>query len=286
MKKLRRAIDRLCQRHRRFGIPRLMLGIVIITAAVYLLDMMDTTGTLMSLLQFSPDRIMRGEVWRLISWVFIPISGNNPIFVLLSLYFYYFIGNTLEREWGTGIFTVYYAFGILLNLIGGFLLRYVLGFPLPLTSSYLNLSMFFAFAVLFPNHVIMLFFIIPVKIKWLAWFDAAWFVWSIISYILGGIPILALIPVLALLNFAIFCGEDLIRSLRPMKARTSSQAIDFKKAAKKARLENEPGQSRHKCSVCGKTDLEHPDLEFRYCSRCNGYHCFCIDHINNHVHYK
>ena len=284
MKRLRNSIEKFCYRHRRFGIPRLMLGIVIATAAVFLLDMMDTTGTLLGFLGFHPDRILRGEVWRLVTWIFIP-QDNNSIFTILMLYFYYFIGSTLEREWGTGIFTVYYIFGVLLNLIGGFFIRYAFGILMPLASGYLNLSMFFAFAVLFPNQEIMLFFIIPVKIKWLAWIDAAWFLWSIITYLTGFTPILAIVPVLALLNFVIFCGSDLLLSLRPLRARTSSQTINFKRAAKKARRENEIGNMQHKCAVCGKTDTENPGLEFRYCSRCEGYHCFCIEHINNHIHF-
>ena len=262
-----------------------MLGVVIITAAVYLLDMMDTTRTLLNYLNFHPDLILRGEVWRLVSWIFIP-EGGNPIFTILMLYFYYFIGSTLESEWGTGIFTVYYILGALINIICGYIVRYAMGIALPLTSAYLNLSMFFAFAVLFPNQVIMLFFIIPVKVKWLAWIDAALFAWAVITCFINALPILAIRPVLALLNFAIFCGADLLESLRPLKARTSKQTINFKRAAKKARRENESGQIQHKCAVCGKTDLEYPDMEFRYCSRCEGYHCFCIDHINGHIHFK
>jgi len=285
LKSFRISIEKFCHKHRRFGIPRLMLGVVIITAAVYLLDMMDTTGTLMSFLSFRPDSILRGEVWRLISWIFIP-EGDNPIFIILMLYFFYFIGNTLESEWGTGIFTVYYIIGVLLNIICGYIVRYTMGINLPLTSEYLNLSMFFAFAVLFPNQVIMLFFIIPVKVKWLAWFDAVLFAWAIISCFINSLPIFAIIPVLAILNFIIFCGGDFIESLRPFKARTSKQTINFKRAAKKARRDNENGQMQHKCAVCGKTDAEYPDMEFRYCSRCEGYHCFCIDHINSHIHFK
>jgi hypothetical protein len=78
----------------------------------------------------------------------------------------------------------------------------------------------------------------------------------------------------------------LLSYLRPLKVRTSPQTINFKKAAKKARRDLAGMPYRHKCAVCGRTDIEYPDLEFRYCSRCNGYHCFCIDHINNHIHFS
>ena len=293
MKAINRAIERFCARHRRFGVPRLMMYIVIISAAVYVLDMMDTTGTLLHLLAFLPGRIMRGEIWRLVTWIFCPIN-DQLIFTALMLYFYYFIGSTLEREWGTSKFTVYYILGILLNVVYGFLFRLLAGeswgFLLDnmiwLVPNYINLSMFFAFAVLFPDQVIRLFFFIPIKIKWLALFDAGLFLYSIISQLIIGNIAMALLPVIALLNFFLVCGYDLFYYLRPLKARTSPGAINFKAAARQAKRDQESRQYRHKCSVCGRTDSDSPDLEFRYCSRCNGYHCFCIEHINNHVHFK
>ena len=285
MKALSRAIEKFCYRHKRFGIPRLMLIIVIVSAAVYLIHMMDSTMTLLSLLAFYPAAILRGEVWRLFTWIFIPLY-DNVLFTALMLYFYYFIGSTLEREWGMPKFTIYYLFGILLNIVYGFACTYISGYVPFLTPGFLNLSMFFAFAALFPDQRIMLFFIIPVKIKWLALIDAAFFVYSIVVVLVTGHIIDALLPLIALLNFFLICGYDLRRYLRPIKARSSPQAINFKKAAKRAQREQSGTEYRRKCAVCGRTDTAFPDLEFRYCSRCNGYHCFCIEHINNHVHFE
>ena len=276
-----------------------MLYLVIVSAAVYILDQMDTTKTLISFLAFSPGRILRGEVWRLVTWIFCPLN-NQLIFAALMLYFYYFIGSTLEREWGTTKFTVYYILGIILNVVYGFIVylladgatrlvldNYFLFYGSNwLVPNYLNLSMFFAFAVLFPDQVIRLFFFIPVKIKWLALANAALFAFSIISGLVGGEVILALLPVIALCNFIVMCGYDLARYTKPFRSRRSAGTINFKAAAKQAKREQESRQYRHKCSVCGKTDNDSPELEFRYCSRCNGYHCFCIDHINNHVHFR
>lgn len=292
LKAINRAIERFCRKHSRFGIPRLMLYIVIISAAVYLLSMMDTTGTLLAILAFSPGRILRGEIWRLVTWIFCPLN-DQLILTALMLYFYYFIGSTLEREWGTSKFTVYYILGILLNVIYGFLVRAMAGGAWAilldnlnwLVPNYLNLSMFFAFAVLFPDQVIMLFFFIPVKIKWLALVDAALFAYTIIAELVNGHVIFALLPVVAILNFVIVCGYDLSRYLRRFSGKNTARTIKFKTAAKQARREQQHMQYRHKCSVCGKTDADSPDLEFRYCSRCEGYHCFCIDHINNHIHF-
>ena len=296
MKYLNRAIDSFCQKHRKFGIPRMMMYIVFVSAAVFVINMMDSTRMFLSLLMFSPDRILHGQIWRLLTWIFLPInpaalfsesmSISNVFFAALALYFYYFIGSTLEREWGTPKFTIFYVSGIVLNIIYGFVMRYVFTPFVYLSPDFLNLSMFFAFAVLFPDFVIRLFFVIPIKIKWLALINVAFFAYSIISNAITGAISFALLPIVALLNFIIICGEDILGLLKPIRARTSPQTINYKKAAKKAQQNQESQPYRHKCSVCGKTDVDSPDMQFRYCSRCNGYHCFCADHINNHIHFQ
>ena len=116
MRKLMNKIDRFCYTHPRFGIPNLMLIIVIGNAAVWLLAQMDTTGQIVSLLSGSAQGILHGQVWRLITYVFVP-TESRPIWLLLMLYFYYWIGSCLEREWGNGKFTIYYVSGMLLTAI-------------------------------------------------------------------------------------------------------------------------------------------------------------------------
>ena len=304
MRALSKAIDRFCTKHRRFGIPQLMRYIVFISAAVFVINMMDRTGTFLFILTFHPGRILRGEIWRLVTWVFLPLN-NNLFFTAIMLYFYYFIGSSLDREWGTPKFTIYYIFGVLLNVIYGFLMWFIVNSSLAasvpdfavisdllwfrtlwLVPDFLNLSMFFAFAVLFPDHRVLLFFIIPIKMKWMAILNACYFAYSVLMNIFNGDYVRALLPIVALLNFIIICGDDVLKSLRPYASRKSAQTISFKKAARDAQREYDDKHYRHKCAVCGKTDAENPGLEFRYCSRCNGYHCFCADHINNHVHFQ
>jgi len=257
-----------------------MLFIVLVSAAVFIIG-----GGLMNFLVFHPALVMRGEVWRLVTWIFIPLT-DNIFFAAIALYFYYFIGSTLEREWGAGKFTIYYIFGILLNVIYGFFMWYGLGVTVYMVPNYLNLSMFFAFATLFPEHSVRLFFVIPIKVKWLALFNAAYFLYAIVSGLIAGQIFAALLPVVALLNYILICGEDLLSYIRPIKLRTSPQVINFKKAARQVKRDLADKPYRHKCAVCGKTDTDYPGLEFRYCSRCNGYHCFCIEHINNHIHFE
>jgi len=260
-----------------------MLFIVLISAAVFILG--GTGSGLFAFLAFHPGLIMQGQIWRLLTWVFLPLTGNF-FFVAISLYFYYFVGSTLEREWGAAKFTIYYIFGIVLNVIYGFIMWFAVGVYVYIVPNFLNLSMFFAFATLFPDVSVRLFFILPIKVKWLALFNAVYFLYAIVTGIIAGQIFSALLPVVAILNYILICGDDLLSYLRPIKIRTSPQMINFKKAAKQAKRDMAEKPYRHKCAVCGKTDVEYPDLEFRYCSQCNGYHCFCSDHINNHIHFE
>ena len=285
LRAISRAIDRFCEKHRRFGIPWLMRYIVFISAVVFLIYMMDTTYTLLDWMGFDPEKILAGQVWRLVTWVFLPLN-DGLIFTALMLYFYFFIGGTLEREWGTPKFTIYYISGILFNVIYGFAMWFLNVNSDVLAPNYINLSMFFAFAALFPDHRVLLFFFIPIKIKWLALADAIFFAYSIVLGLVQGLYFAAFLPIIALLNFLLICGSDVLAYLRPYKARSSPQSINFRKATREVRREYETKNYRHKCSVCGKTDADFPELEFRYCSRCEGYHCFCADHINNHVHFQ
>lgn len=281
MKSLMRRIDRFCITHPRFGIRNLMLYIVIGNAVVWLFGAMDTNNLLRAALTFSAEGIItKLQVWRLVTFVLVP--EQSGFFLLIALYFYYFIGSTLERQWGAGKFTIYYFGGMVLNIIYGILMWLVTGADFSISTTYINLSMFFAFATLFPDTVVLLFFIIPVKIKWLAAVDAVFFLIAIIT---NPFPI-NLLPIVAILNYLIFCGGWLFDYIRPARAKQKQNTINFKKAAKKYNKEQAKRPYTRKCEVCGKTDTQYPDLEFRFCSKCSGYHCFCMDHINSHIHFK
>ena len=263
-----------------------MSYIVFASAAVYIIYMLDQSSKVLELLSFNPVLIIwLGQVWRIVTWIFLPLS-NNPFFVVLALYFYYFVGSSLEREWGTAKFTVFYILGMLLNIIFGVVLWLIIRFPIPIWPNFLNMSMLFAFAVFFPDYVLRLFFVIPIRAKWLGLLNGVYFLYGIVSSLIDGANFLALLPVVALLNFFIICGDELLSYLRPLKSRANPQALNFKRAARKAKRAQSHLPYRQKCSICGITDVDHPDMEFRYCSRCEGYHCYCIDHINNHLHYQ
>lgn len=264
-----------------------MLYIVIGNVLVWLFGLMDQTGTLYSMLYFDPALFCRGQVWRIVTFIIVPeVMGFQRVLVLaISLYFYYFIGTSLEHEWGKGKFTIYYFSGILLTVLYSLVFYWITGTRILVSASYVNLSLFLAFATLWPEQRVLLFYIIPVKMKWLAWVDAALFAVSIASYLLAGQFGLALVPVVAMAGYLLFFGEWLWGFVSPKRAKQKARTIQYKQAAKKVQQQQKAQGYTRKCAVCGRTDTDHPELEFRYCSRCAGYHCFCQDHINNHIHF-
>lgn len=287
LNKLNDRIDRWCAAHPRFGIPNLMLYVVGGTVAVYLLTMFSSSAAT-SFLWLNTERVLHGELWRIITFVFVP-TQSNPILLLISLYFYYFIGNTLEQNWGTGRFTFYYLSGVALTVLTALIGSLALGGGTVLAgTTYVNLSMFFAFAMLYPEMRVLLFYIIPVKVKWLAYIDAVLFALGSVTSLLAGGVIEALMPIVALLNFFVYFAPHFQRRVERERYRHSPQAQQYRRNAQQAQRQAQQ-QARqgyhHKCCVCGRTDAEHPELQFRYCSRCAGYHCYCSDHIFSHVHF-
>lgn len=274
-----RKIELFCYKHPRFGISNLMLYVVIGNVIIWLFSMMDTTNLLAASLQFSPQLILKGQIWRLISFAFVPTSGG--VLALIMFYFYYFIGNTLEQYWGKAKFTLFFFSGILFTVIYAFVIYFITGADVRISASYIYLSMFFSFATLFPETQVLLFFIIPMKIKWLAYIDAAFFLYEII---VTPFPY-NLIPVVAVLNYLLFCGGWLLQFLGKKRGYNNPKVINYKKAAKQVNRNRNNAPYSRKCEVCGITDVDDPDMEFRYCSRCIGYHCYCSRHINDHIHF-
>ena len=288
MKKLYDGVQRFCAAHPRFGIPNLMRVIVIGNVAVYVLMLLTQANdaNALSFLTFNLNALLHGEVWRLVTFVFVP-AYSSPFALLISLYFYYWIGSTLERQWGTAKFNLYYISGALLTILGVVLASLITGNPY-LTAAgtgYVNLSMFFAFAFLFPDTTVLLFFILPVKMKWLAYLDGALFAFDIIKAIGAHNWAGVVLPIVALLNFAVFIWPEVHYLKERAKYQNSRKTVQFRQAQQQQAKQAQQQGYRHKCAVCGRTDTDYPDLQFRYCSKCVGYHCFCQDHIFNHTHF-
>lgn len=264
-----------------------MLYIVAGNAIVYFLMMFTRTtdASALSFLALDTGAVLKGELWRLATYVFVP-TNTRIFWLMISLYFYYWIGTTLERQWGTAKFTLYYISGVLLTAAGVLVASLISGVSYTVAGSYyVNLSMFFAFAFLFPNTQVLLFFFIPIRMKWLAYLDAALFAVDVVRSLLIGNLGGALLPIIALLNFAVFIWPEVHYMANRAAYRHSAQTVQFKKAAQHQQRQAQQQGYHHKCAVCGRTDTDYPDLQFRYCSKCAGYHCFCQDHIFTHVHF-
>ena len=282
---LSRWLNRFSYQHPKFSIPGLMKYITIGNVIVYLMDFVSS-GTFSALLSFVPAYIFRGQLWRLVTFVFVPMSSEMFTFVL-SVMLYYFLGTQLENVWGSARFTVYYVTGVAVNILIGLLLGLapaLRGYGV-VNMYYVNLSLFFGFATLYPDAQFLVFYIIPVKAKWLALLDVFYFVMEALAYLRAGLPLMILVPLAAILNYFLFFWDDLMyamgRTRQRVQHQTSRRTVDFKAAQRQAR---ERKGYLHKCAVCGVTDTDRPDMEFRYCSKCSGYYCYCADHINSHVH--
>ncbi len=260
-------INKLERKYGRFGIPNLMLYVVILQLAVYVLMYFYPQNNIYNQLVLYPDLVWQGQIWRLFSYVFIP-PNTSLVFLALVLYFYYFMGSRLESVWGAFRFNVYYFIGIL----GTSLISMLLGaYGTPI---YLNLSLFLAFAWIFPNEQILLFFILPVKVKYLALIDWIFFGFTI----LFGSFSSRIAAITALINFFVFFGSDLYYFLKNRgKVLQNRQRFGYLKSQTK----NKP---MHTCTVCGITNIDDPYMDFRYCSECNGHYGYCRDHLENHEH--
>lgn len=260
-------LDRLERKFGHIVIKGLMKYIVFLNGIVFLLVYLDTTGVFYGRLVLDPSLVMKGEVWRLITYVFIPPTFSL-IFVIFVLMLYYMIGTALEQEWGSFKFNLYYLIGMLGTTAAAFLTG-VIGTP-----HYINLSLFLAFARLYPDYEILLFFILPVKMKYLAWFS-----WGILGFTLIVFPLpLKVAAVVSIVNYFLFFGKDIAT-----RTKTNRQAY-FNRKRFMADIPKD--FTIHKCTVCGITEKDNPKMDFRYCSTCEGDYEYCMDHLKNHQHIK
>lgn len=210
---MRKLLNQLERKLYRYNIPPFMRYLVFAMAGVYLLDLFAAMSSaysyqqinLMGYLTLNMHQVMRGQVWRLVTWLIVPPDNSNLLFSLISLYFYYFIGTALESRWGVRRFLIYYVIGALAN-IAGVTAAYFLAGASYWTNTYLYYSLFFAFAALYPDMQFMLFYMLPVKAKWIALIDAFYFVTALLW---GGV-IGRFAAIASLINVALFFGQDLI----------------------------------------------------------------------------
>ena len=283
MKELRRKFNRFCFRNRDKGIPNLMLYICLGTALVYFMTVFTENYILYDYLFFDRDLILRGQVWRLISY---PLTYymSNPLMTAIFLFCYYSIGRAMENAWGTCRFNLYYLCGIVMMDV------YCMIFDCQADVYYLNLSLFLGYATMYPEEHFLVMFIIPIKAWILALVDLAFI---LMGLFFDSFPY-NLFSVISLANYFLFFGKDVVNVLPPAWRYKVQKKMRKQPPVRHKVIRFDPAQSQrkeapqanytHRCTVCGRTDVSNPDLEFRYCSRCKGYYCYCEEHISNHSH--
>lgn len=227
-------------------------------------------------LALNVEAILHGQVWRLVTFlIYYPVSfGPMIVFDALMLYLYFRIGNTLESIWGAFRFNVYLFMGILGHILAAFVIYFATGLSLPLTATNLNMSLFLAFAATFPEMQFYLYGILPIKAKWLGLAYGAIAFWGVFTgSFLGRIT-----TFLSLANFVIFFA--MTRDYSRMNPKEIRRKQQFKTQTKIMPM----GKTHHKCAVCGRTEQDGDDLEFRYCSKCEGNYEYCQDHLYTHQH--
>ncbi|QBG46960.1 hypothetical protein EGM51_05965 [Verrucomicrobia bacterium S94] len=257
-------MDLISKLEKRFGswaIPHLTLYIIAIQAIGVVLLMSDRAD-FMDLLLHGSSVMDRGQWWRLLSFMMLP-KTLNPIWLFFAFFVFYLIGNSLEQQWG--------AFRFNLFILSGYLLTVAMAFINPgviITNTYFLGCVFLAFATLFPNMEFRIYFILPVKVKWLAWITVGFYILNLFSSDIGA----RLGVTAAFINYGLFFGKDLLRGFKAGQRKNAFVAQQTKTA-------EEP---MHVCTICGKTELSHPELEFRYSSSDGA--CYCEEHINTHKH--
>lgn len=285
-------LDKLERKFGRYAISNLMYYIIILYGVGFVLNLVSPQFYY-QYLSLNVEAVLHGQVWRLVTFI-IQAPSDSIIFIIFVLHLYYMIGMELERAWGSFRFNVYFFSGMFFHILAAFIVYFTLGLSLPMSTWYLNLSLFFGFAMLYPNVEFLLFMIIPVKVKWLAFLDAAYFAYGILQAFLpaygGGLfgivyKANAAAAVVSILNFLLFFLGS--RNVRPYSPKQVKRKREFKKNIRNAsRTVNYGGGAKHKCAVCGRTELDDPNLEFRYCSKCSGNYEYCQEHLFTHTHVK
>ena len=277
----------------RYAIPNLTLILILSYVAGYVIELLGSAAgvNLLGYLTLDPYRILHGQIWRLVTWVIVPPESLG-IFTVIMLYFYYSLGTTLERTWGTYRYNVYIFSGMLFTIIGSFLCMGVVylmygSLPTEIASSYfysgsyafstyyINLSIFLAFAATYPDMQVLLMFVIPVKMKWMGILDAV----LMLYYVIKGGVFTKFAIIASLLNFVLYFWQLHRSRISPKQMHRRAQ-FEKKSNAGRAKV------TRHKCAICGRTEEDDSSLEFRFCSKCNGNYEYCQYHLFTHEHVK
>lgn len=233
--------------------------------------------------------VFKGQIWRLVTFIMDPYSlGSSPLnilFFLIEVYLYYMIGNALENAWGAFRFNLYLISGILFNIIAALICYFSFGVSYSIGLYYIFQSMFLAFAILYPNIEFLVYMIIPIKVKWLGYLYAIILGYEVVVSFLSGTKagyIQGIAILVAMMNFLIFFIWS--KKGKRISPEQMKRKREFKKQVRT--MSNMAGEPRHRCAICGRTEQDNPNLEFRFCSKCAGNYEYCSDHLFTHEHVK
>ena len=295
-------LEKLKQRFGKYAIHGLTKYIIAAYIIGYVLQIMSSVSDsgILFYLTLNPGAIMHGQVWRLFTWLLTPPTSLS-IFTVVMLFCYYQLGTVLERIWGDYFYNLYIFFGLATTVISSFIIYYASDEGMFIieatggmifTTYYVSLSIFLGFALTFPEQKMLLFFIIPIKIKYLALFDIAYLLYSMIRTPYWALRVQILCSMSSFIVLLILIGLSKSKQKRisasfknaynsGTKAAAGGRQQTYKKAVSQ-------GQAKagyfHKCHICGQTDVSNPQLEFRYCSKCNGNYEYCQNHLFTHEH--
>lgn len=280
-----RFMNKLERKFSKYAVSNLTMYLIFGYVAGYVISRL--APGMLNFLILDPYQVLHGQVWRLVTWVLIPPSTQGVLFYAIMMLFYYQLGMNLERTWGVFRYNVYIFGGILYTVIGAVITWLIMSamygnaeimgvlVGTQVSTYYICMSIFLAFAVCYPNMQVMLYFIIPIKMKWMAYVYAVLMVLDLVQSTWPR----RIVMVMSLLNFGIFflSTRDLYRY--------SPKEVHRRKVYRQAvqRPQN-AGITKHKCAVCGRTELDDPSLEFRFCSKCAGNYEYCQEHLFTHQH--
>jgi hypothetical protein len=258
-------LDKLARRFGRYAIPHLTLYIISLQVVIYLLGAISGDMRIFYNAALVPALVLKGEIYRIFSFLFMPPSSVSSLGAVWAFFYWYLLflfGSAMEEQWGTFRYNVYLFIGYLATLVAVFLNPFSSAM---VPNDFLYLSVFLAFAHLYPDFELRIMFLFPIAVKWLALLAWLGFGFKLATAVFFGEWVVALTIVAAVLNYFIFFGREIAASLRQKQRQAVQVAGD---------LVDVP-EAFHICQACGVTDLTHPETEFRYD---NG-SCYCMDHL-------
>ncbi len=256
-------LDRMEAWIRPLAIPNVISGIIALQVILFLL--IQTNPDFAQACIMDAQQVLQGQVWRLFSFLILPPLGMPVIFLFFHWYLLYLMGTALEQQWGAARFNLFLLVGYVANLAVAFVIP-----AAGATNLFLYGTIFLAFAQLYPEFTLMLFFVLPIQIKWLARLTWVLYAWQFATGSnLGRLQILA-----SVCNFLLFFGSDIYLHLKGRQRKIRNKILTAQEAS----------TPRNTCAVCGLNNLQDPRAEFRYCSKCSGDLCYCLEHLKSHEH--